>query len=1497
MGTFCFRGRRWLCGGAALAILLMAAVPAGAQKVKASRDALDDLTRVNTEMWLPPQLEDVNTLRAKASREEGQSLSSVFLEWDRFLSEQGGGWSMIVDRLAGRPALLWGKGIAWIPGTANSIRSEDLELPPLVKSKDVPLGKVAAIALAFIDAHYGLFGVESADLRLNSMASGPMLDYIYFLDFDWTYHGIPVERAHLVFRLNHGNLVQMGEEYISSSIQSLDPRPDLDAQTAWQILWGYLGGQTPEDEILEPGRLLVVPFSAAGSAENRAVMPGQGMGYRLVYALLFRRHGVLGTWEARVDAHSGEILSFLDRNDYGAVTGGVYQTSNLDTEAVRPLGFISVSNGTTKTCDAGGNYPYASGSATASLTGSYVKVVDSCGTSSLTTSTAPGDLAFGTSGGTDCTTPGVGGAGNTHAARTTYYHLTLWKEKAMAWLPSNTWLQGQLTDNVNLNQTCNAYWSGTSVNFFKSGGGCSNTGELPTVFLHEVGHGLDDNDGSPSSTVGSSESYADINALLMTHDSCIGVNFSPGVQCSGYGNPCTACTGIRDADYAKHTYSTSPAVPIQLIATTGYHCSRSRTYPGPCGYEGHCESYIMSEVGWDLAMRDLPASGYDVATAWFIADRLFFLSRPTSGDAYSCPTLATANGCGTSNWYETYLAVDDDNGNLSDGTPHAAAIYAAFNRHAVACSTGNPTSYSACPSIGQATVTAVPANASVALSWTSVTNAVSYEVYRNESSANAGYAKIASITAPATAYTDTAVQNGIAYFYRVLALGSTSACFGPISGSVSATPTPCTPPGVPTIAGVSAPADNVLRVSWTAGSLTGATYKVYRATGGCPGTSYVLLGSTADTFYDDAPVSGGATYAYKVSAVDSTAGCESALSDCAQGTATGTCSQPPTFAGLTSVAPVSGATCSLQLAWSAGTSNCGGTISYNLYRSAGSAPVPPAGLLQPGLTGTTYTDASVSSGTTYYYIVQALDSANGLNDGNTTAESGTPGMATTVTLYSNDFESTTGLSDWSAIVFSGSAADWRGIQQCTAHSGTQIFRYGGTTCTSNYSNGNDAGVIPNGANGGLNVPAGATSVHLSFWHRWNYNNYDGGSLWIALGTSNTYTYVPASAILAGSYNGTASGYGSWTGQQNAFIQTTVDLDSACNAITGHMGGAAGQIVKVAFDSYTDSWWKDYGWFLDDVNVSYQVSGTCTSCSAPSSLANNTAADLDACAASGVQVTWSQDPADWGDGGSGTRSYDLLVDGSAVQSGIAYPATSATYAPADGASHAYAVRYNNGCGLNATTAGASAADVNNPAIPTITGGSSNACPATSVPLSTEAAMSSYQWYLGGSPVAGASSATYTATQTGSYTVSYTNGSGCSGTSAPFAVTIVPCAAPEVSPPSDPAHHLVVVKNGSGVDLQFQEVASSNYNVYVSTSPNTHPFAVASSSTGKKDCAATTTSIAGGMLQVTGYAVESGITATASVYYILVTADNGPATEGPLGSDSQLVERTADGYCNR
>ena len=816
---------------------------AQAQVVKKGHTTLDDLVAASPRLGVAQAVLPVEEIRSEAAAMQSPGMEAVAADWDRFLTENGSQWRLQIDRRTGRPAVAEGSGLPWVPGEGNQLVKNDLR-ENLGANGQVTRGTLVRLAKQFIRQYPELFGVEVSDLEVAQGGTGEFGGYLWYVQLNRKVNGIPVERSYVVFRVNHGNLVQFGGEFTGPI--SVDTLPTVSYETAQQILAGYLGGMDSQDQWIDGGRLTILPMAPQNDSGIYTAQPGQGVEYHLVYTLTFRREGVMGTWEAKIDAHSGEVLAFRDANMYGSVTGGIYQNSNADAEVVRPMPYLNVTNGTVKVTDAGGNYTFATGTATAALTGKYIKVTDSCGTSSLSTSTAPGNLAWGTSTGTDCTTPGVGGAGNTHAARTTYYHLSNWKAKASAWLPSNTWLQAQMGDKVNLSQTCNAYWDGSAVNFFKSGGGCSNTGELPTVFLHEAGHGLDSNDGSPSSTVGSSESYADINAMLMTHASCVGVNFIPGQQCSGYGNACTACTGIRDADYAKHTYSTSPATPAQLSATTGFHCTKSSSYPGPCGYEGHCESYIMSEVGWDLAARDLPAAGIDAATSWMIADRLFFLTRPTAGEAYACPSITTTNGCGTSNWFTTYRVVDDEDGNLANGTPHAAAIYAAFNRHASACTTVVNTNSSTCPTLAQPVLTATGGSGQVALSWAAVTNASKYLVLRNEFSATSGMTIMATVTT--TSYTDVAVATGITYYYTIQAVGSNASCASAVAAVKSATPaagTTYTISGTITLSGAGLAG---VTVSTTGASTTTSSTGAYTLSGLANGTYTVTPSLSGYTF-------------------------------------------------------------------------------------------------------------------------------------------------------------------------------------------------------------------------------------------------------------------------------------------------------------------------------------------------------------------------------------------------------------------------------------------------------------------------------------------------------------------------------------------------------------------------------------------------------------------------------------------------------------------------
>src|SRR4029078_4448490 len=110
------------------------------------------------------------------------------------------------------------------------------------------------------------------------------------------------------------------------------------------------------------------------------------------------------------------------------------------------------------------------------------------------------------------------------------------------------------------------------------------------------------------------------------------------------------------------------------------------TGSGPCGREVHCESYLSGETLWDLAARDLPASGLDQQTAWQLADRLWYKSRTGSGgNIYTCGSPASNRSCAASSWFSELRTIDDDDGNLANGTPHAAAVFAAFSLHNIPC--------------------------------------------------------------------------------------------------------------------------------------------------------------------------------------------------------------------------------------------------------------------------------------------------------------------------------------------------------------------------------------------------------------------------------------------------------------------------------------------------------------------------------------------------------------------------------------------------------------------------------------------------------------------------------------------------------------------------------------------------------------------------------------------------------------------------------------------
>jgi hypothetical protein len=339
---------------------------------------------------------------------------------------------------------------------------------------------------------------------------------------------------------------------------------------------------------------------------------------------------------------------------------------------------------------------------------------------------------------------------------------------------------GQLTSNMNINNSCNAFWNGSTVNFYREGFPCGNTGQIGSVFDHEWGHGMDDNDvnGSVISTSnGGGEGIADLYASLRLDTSCVGRGFFiDGSLCGGYGDPCTpasGCTGIRDIDWANRT----SGVPhtLTFVQTCG------------CCSSSHCRGAVYSETLWDIFKRDLPSVyGLDNNTAMEITSRLMYVGGGILSGWYPPAGSPHAN-CSASFGYNQILVADDDNGNVLDGTPHMTAIAQAFARHEIDCSpaNGGPTVQdSGCPSnpSTQPVLTVTGGNMTANLSWTSVPNAATYNVYRTDGVFGCDFGKILVASTAGTTFGDSGLKNGHPYAYTVIPMGSGGAsCFGPAS--------------------------------------------------------------------------------------------------------------------------------------------------------------------------------------------------------------------------------------------------------------------------------------------------------------------------------------------------------------------------------------------------------------------------------------------------------------------------------------------------------------------------------------------------------------------------------------------------------------------------------------------------------------------------------------------------------------------------------------------
>jgi|GEM_PF-602849 len=253
----------------------------------------------------------------------------------------------------------------------------------------------------------------------------------------------------------------------------------------------------------------------------------------------------------------------------------------------------------------------------------------------------------------------------------------------------------------------------------------------------------------------------------------------------------------------------------------------------------------------------------------------------------------------------------------------------------------------------------------VTLSWSSVSNATSYNIYY---SATSGVTKVSGtkLSSVGTPFVQTGLAAGTTYFYVVTSVNASGESVESAEVSAATAPAPPVPvaPGAPTSV-IATGGTNQATLSW--GTVDTATsYNVYYSTvsGVTKTNGTKITGATSPTVQTG--LIDSTTYYYIVTAVNS-AGEGAASVQVAATTLT------PVPAPVAPAAPTgvtaTGGTNQATISWPAVTNS----TSYNIYWSTTSGVTKANGTKVAGVTSP-YVKTALSAGTTYYFIVTAVNS-------------------------------------------------------------------------------------------------------------------------------------------------------------------------------------------------------------------------------------------------------------------------------------------------------------------------------------------------------------------------------------------------------------------------------------------------------------------------------------------------------------------------------------------
>jgi Zn-dependent metalloprotease len=486
---------------------------------------------------------------------------------------------------------------------------------------------IQAAAEKFINDNKKILGIDSENLYLKR---ANLIGGKWYVSFGQKYQGLDVLLSEIELRINQkGYVFAFGADYFNDI--TISTKPVLNLKQVESKAFPTTLNMKSGDKIQSDGQIFVLPVMSKGKVN-----------YKLVYKFDESYKNPVGGYVTYIDANAGEIIwkqsTILNAKTKIIVEGEIKVNNPTETPSVNPLGQINMLiGGESYLADENGEVDVnltTDKVITAKLSGPYcyVDIADQAMQDNNFIDTISPVEDFTMSWDDD----------NSHRyERNVFYYTNSVHDYVKSIDPDFVGMDYPMTVYLEFEASSpNAYWDGENITFISLSTPDTRMADGPAVLYHEYGHGINqklyESQGVAEGMINAScnEGMADVNSSMILDIPEMGL-------------------GVFVND------------PTEIIRTL----DNKLIFPDSVDGESHHDGQILGGAYWDL--RKL--------TSLETAGKIAHFAK------YGVPDDANV-GIAFSEWFLETLIADDDDGDISNKTPHFDQIVEAFNNHQIGTS-------------------------------------------------------------------------------------------------------------------------------------------------------------------------------------------------------------------------------------------------------------------------------------------------------------------------------------------------------------------------------------------------------------------------------------------------------------------------------------------------------------------------------------------------------------------------------------------------------------------------------------------------------------------------------------------------------------------------------------------------------------------------------------------------------------------------------------------